>query len=333
MKTVCTFALLFIAATARAELTVFAGVEYFNWQEDTSPSVKETGPLLAGGLIWMQDKEQGLLFGYRGEIYFGQVNYNGAELFTGAPATANVDYFGVLNEGQIRYRFPLRGNRALGCSASGGRGSLAAAVSRQRSDGGLGRVYARRAQNSVPRPASQDGSLRLGLKYPVYTYENAHLTDIGFDQNPTLTPGQGLERVCQRRLSLRRPLERDGVLRLLPLSAVRERAGYAKRDSIFHVSAQELDECARYTGPLLFLSGAVGSARCGNRSTETFDTQFPPKIHGYEKGPAKKLNQNLNVAPSTGPVMRRSNLLAVYVVREAAHQEHRVTPLEVIAHA
>ena len=69
----CALLLFLIAAAARAELTVFAGVEYFDWQEDTSPSVQETGPLLAGGLIWMQDKQQGLLFGYRGEIYFGQV--------------------------------------------------------------------------------------------------------------------------------------------------------------------------------------------------------------------------------------------------------------------
>jgi hypothetical protein len=102
--------LLFIAATARAELTVFAGAEYFNWQESATPSVEETWPLLAGGLIWIQDKEKGLLFGYRGQVYFGQVNYNGADFFTGAPLTTTVDYFGVLNEGQLRYRFALRGN-------------------------------------------------------------------------------------------------------------------------------------------------------------------------------------------------------------------------------
>ena len=64
MRFACTLLLLLIAATARAELTVFAGIEYFNWQEDTSPTVEETGPLLAGGLIWMQDKDKGILFGY-----------------------------------------------------------------------------------------------------------------------------------------------------------------------------------------------------------------------------------------------------------------------------
>ena len=58
MRSACTLLLFLISAAARAELTVFAGVEYFNWQEATTPSVQETGPLLAGGLIWIQDKER-----------------------------------------------------------------------------------------------------------------------------------------------------------------------------------------------------------------------------------------------------------------------------------
>src|SRR6185295_12016678 len=67
--------------------------------------------------------------------------------------------------------------------------------------------------------------------------------------------GQELERVCQRWLSLRCSLERDGVLRLLPFSAVRERAGELERDSVFDLPAQELDGCLRYSGPVFFLSG------------------------------------------------------------------------------
>ena len=133
-ESVFAMAILAWPAVARAELTVFAGVEYFNWQEDTTPSVKETGPLLVGGLIWIQDKEQGLLFGYRGEIYFGQVNYNGADQ-SGAPVTTNVDYFGLLNEGQLRYRFPLRGaSTSMRCSRQAqicGGGSFQAIVRRK----------------------------------------------------------------------------------------------------------------------------------------------------------------------------------------------------------
>src|SRR5262249_13677749 len=64
---------LLIGPLARAELTVYGGVEYFDWRESTTPSVTETGPLLLGGLIWQQDRDRGVLFGYRGEIYAGSV--------------------------------------------------------------------------------------------------------------------------------------------------------------------------------------------------------------------------------------------------------------------
>jgi hypothetical protein len=189
MRSVYGLLLLLMAASARAELTVFAGVEYFNWQEETTPSVQETGPLLAGGLIWIQDREQGLLFGYRGEIYFGQVNYSGAELFTGTPATTNVEYFGVLNEGQLRYRFPLKGNEHLDAVLAAGADLWRRQFpGNQMEDWAV--LYARLGAELGPRPGKPGWLAAVGLKYPVYTHENAHLTDIGFDQNPTLTPGK-----------------------------------------------------------------------------------------------------------------------------------------------
>jgi hypothetical protein len=189
--TVAVFAMAILAwpAVARAELTVFAGVEYFNWQEDTTPSVQETGPLLVGGLIWIQDKEQGLLFGYRGEIYFGQVNYNGADQ-SGAPVTTNVDYFGLLNEGQLRYRFPLRGGEHLDAVLAAGADLWRRQFPSYSQTEDWGVIYARLGVELGPRPAKPGWLAAVGLKYPVYTYENAHLTDIGFDQNPTLTPGK-----------------------------------------------------------------------------------------------------------------------------------------------
>lgn len=190
MRSAWALLLLLIAATARAELTVFAGVEYFNWQEDTTPSVKENGPLLAGGLIWIQDKENGLLFGYRGEIYFGQVNYDGADLFTGTPLTAKVDYFGVLNEGQLRYRFPSRGSEHVDAVLAVGADLWRRQFSDSDQKEDWGVIYARLGAELGPRAGKPGWLAALGLKYPVYTYENAHLTNIGFDQNPTLTPGK-----------------------------------------------------------------------------------------------------------------------------------------------
>jgi hypothetical protein len=35
-------------------------------------------------------------------------------------------------------------------------------------------------------------SFGAGLKYPVYTRENAYFTDLGYDNNPTLSPGKQL---------------------------------------------------------------------------------------------------------------------------------------------
>jgi hypothetical protein len=180
---------LLLAASTRAELTVYAGVEYFDWKEDTSPTVQETGPLLLGGLIWMQDKERGLLFGYTGKVYGGQVNYNGAELFTGAPLTGKTNYFGVLNDGQVRYRFALSGSEHLdGVLALGADLWRRQFSSDQMEDWAV--IYARFGAELAPQPHKAGWIATVGLKYPFYTYQNGYLTNIGFDQNPTLTPGK-----------------------------------------------------------------------------------------------------------------------------------------------
>jgi hypothetical protein len=53
-----------------------------------------------------------------------------------------------------------------------------------------GVIYARFGAELGPSQGKPGLIAALGLKYPVYTYENANLTEIGFDQNPTLTPGK-----------------------------------------------------------------------------------------------------------------------------------------------
>jgi len=174
---------------AHAELTVFVGAEYFDWKENTSPTVQETGPLLLGGVTLMQDKERGLLFGYLGEVYAGQVNYNGADLATGAPLTGKTDYFGVLNDGQMRYRFALKGNEHLDAVLALGADLWRRQLSSDQMEDWTV-IYARFGAELAPQPHKPGLIASVGLKYPVYTNENAHLTDIGFDQNPTLTPGK-----------------------------------------------------------------------------------------------------------------------------------------------
>jgi len=173
-------------STACAELALSAGVEYLSWKESTTPEVKETGPLYALGIAYSQDRDAGALFAYRGKVWGGSVNYDGATLFGGTPVESTTDYLGASNELQARWRKP-------GTSAGNIDGVL-----------GVGLDVWRRSLSSVQNEDYAIGYLRLGvesgtvdsstwtasmgLKYPFWTYENAHLDEIGFDSNPTLHP-------------------------------------------------------------------------------------------------------------------------------------------------
>lgn len=184
------FGLLLLTAgpMACAELTVYGGVEYFDWRESTTPSVQETGPLALGGVILLQDRDRGFLFGYRGEIYAGVVNYSGAELFTGAPVQSTTQYGGILNEGQLRYRIPAWTSEHVDATASLGADIWRRQLSAdQMEDWAV--FYARLGAELGPAAGKPGWIGSVGLKYPFYVYENANLTDIGFDQNPTLRPG------------------------------------------------------------------------------------------------------------------------------------------------
>jgi len=177
-----------IAPLARAELTVYGGVEYFDWHESTTPSVQETGPLALGGLIWLQDRDRGLLFGYRGEIYAGSVNYDGANLFTGAPLQSTTQYLGMSNEAQLRYRIPAGRTEHVDVMLSLGADIWNRQLSSDQNETWLV-GYTRLGLELAPQAATAGWIASIGLKYPFYVHENAHLTDIGFDQNPTLSPG------------------------------------------------------------------------------------------------------------------------------------------------
>jgi len=171
------------ATGAAAEWDAHVGGEHFQWVETTTPRVTEHGQRVGLGLGWTQDGTSGWLFAYRGEIYGGTVHYSGAELFTGTPVESNTDYYGLKNELQTHYR--------------AGQASLIF---------GLGLDYWERWLTSVQKEtwyvyymrlgaeyggrASQGWFAGGGMRYPLYTEENAHFDDIGFDQNPLLHPGR-----------------------------------------------------------------------------------------------------------------------------------------------
>jgi hypothetical protein len=174
--------MLLWGAAAEAGWSLSLDAESFKWQEQTNPAVTEKGPRFGFSWEYEQLRPQGWQFAYRGQFRRGTVDYNGSFLFGGGPATARTEYTGVVNEEQGIYRF------------AGGMELL----------GGLGLDYWQR--NILPDQKEDYLVLFLrlgmnfdrrlsngwfgggGVKYPFHVSENGHLDEVGFDQNPRLSP-------------------------------------------------------------------------------------------------------------------------------------------------
>ena len=91
---------------AHAEWSVGGGFENFRWKETTTPSVKETGLRWVLDLTYTQSKAPGISAGYNVKLYNGNVDYDGAGLFTGTPISSETHYRGLSNEVQAFYRTP-----------------------------------------------------------------------------------------------------------------------------------------------------------------------------------------------------------------------------------
>ena len=173
------------SAAAHAGWYVNGDVEYFRWAESTNPGVTETGPMLGIGGGYRQLRPEGWQLGWRARLYFGSVDYNGALLSTNQPATGTSQYTGLVNEAQAIYRLPGNANGMEVVSA-------------------LVLDYWNRQLSADQREEYWVASLKLGLnfdrreakgwfggggvKYPFWTRQDAHLTDIGFSANPHLEP-------------------------------------------------------------------------------------------------------------------------------------------------
>jgi hypothetical protein len=177
-----------LPSIARAELTLSGGVDFLYWNETTVPEVKETGPLYGLGVAYTQNRDAGALFAYRGKLWGGTVNYDGSTLFGGTPVKGTTNYTGLSNELQVRWRKPGKpgGNLdgVLGAGLDVWRRRL---TSVQKEDYAIG--YLRLGVESGADDSSK-WLVSLGLKYPIWTYQNAHFDQIGFDSNPILRPGK-----------------------------------------------------------------------------------------------------------------------------------------------
>lgn len=180
--------LIVFTEDVRAQLTITAGIESFHWEEATDPVVEEDGFLFALGLAYTQKRDEGAVWAYRGRFWTGEVDYNGSTLFTNQPLTGTTAYVGLENEAQFRWRKPLRDGRygrdlVLGLGVDRWRRELSA---QQYEDYTV--IYTR-AGIEVHSASPRSWQFALGAKYPLQVYENAHLTNIGFDRNPELNPG------------------------------------------------------------------------------------------------------------------------------------------------
>lgn len=173
---------------ALAAWSLSGDVEHFRWRESTTPAVSEDGIRYGVGGGWLPAKNSGWLLGWKGKLYWGSVDYDGALLFSNTPAQGTTRYSGAVNEFLVVYRpADSRFDRvdfvgSLGLDAWERRLSA-----QQREDYTI--VFVRLGVDYNVR-ANQGWFGGGGIKKPLFAREDAHLRDIGFDQNPTLTPGK-----------------------------------------------------------------------------------------------------------------------------------------------
>ena len=173
------------SGVASADWSLNGGIENFRWKESTTPAVKESGLRLTVGLSWRQSKEPGVSAGYDLKAYRGDVDYTGALLFTGTPFSGETRYRGWSHELQAIWR---AAGSALDVVLAGGVDSWERRLNVGQQEDWL-TIYVKlgMAYNAVAR---QGVTGSLGIKYPAWTRENAHLETVGALNNPKLRPGK-----------------------------------------------------------------------------------------------------------------------------------------------
>ena len=91
---------------ASAEISVYGGMERFNWREFDASGAKlleESGYRLFTGMESVAEGDAGLLLDYEGRIYGNNVDYDG-QTQDGVPLNSRTSYFGLLAEIKPHYR-------------------------------------------------------------------------------------------------------------------------------------------------------------------------------------------------------------------------------------
>jgi hypothetical protein len=189
-------------AASRPSFAVNAGVESFRWEEFSGGQrlLTETGPRLAVGLTLdhLQQGDQTNPYALEARAYLGVVDYDG-QTQSGVSAKTDVDYFGVSGEamGGLRLAGSPRMDLLGGVGVDTWTRDLQDGVT---ANGSVARgyredyfiLYGKLGPGFLFQSEARRAYLQFGLKYPLYTYERAYLTSIGFDSDVELAPGKQL---------------------------------------------------------------------------------------------------------------------------------------------
>jgi hypothetical protein len=188
-------------AASKPAFAVNAGLESFRWEEFSGGQrlLTETGPRLVVGLTLdhLQQGNQANPYSAEARAYLGVIDYDG-QTQAGVAAKTDVNYFGASAEIMGGLRLAGSGMDLLG-------GLGVDTWNRELQDGvtangsvALGYredyfiLYGKLGPGFLFRSETRRTYLQFGIKYPLYTYERAYLTDIGFDSDVDLAPGRQL---------------------------------------------------------------------------------------------------------------------------------------------
>ncbi|MBI5179479.1 MAG: hypothetical protein HZA04_09520 [Nitrospinae bacterium] len=193
------------SAPADAEISLNLGRENFTWSEYSGGTrlLEENGPRYFFSFGYLQDGDEGALFGYRGKVYGGEVGYDG-QTQSGVPVSTTTGYSGMLNEFELRYRLPggvFKGSYSLDAVAGFGldfwrreiKGTYVAAVN-EFAAGYVEEYLIGFARLGLELRRGGHGiQMGAGVKLPVYTWEKANLqTALGTNTDPVLEPGKNM---------------------------------------------------------------------------------------------------------------------------------------------
>lgn len=210
-------------AAPKPPLAMNVGVEGFRWEEFSGGQrlLRETGPRLMVGLMLdhLLQNGQSNPYSLEARAYLGVVNYDG-QTQAGVSAKTDTNYFGASAEAMGGWRLAnspgmdLLGGLGVDTWTRDIKNGIAADGSNalgSREDYFI--LYGKLGPGFLFQNGTRQSYLQFGLKYPLYTYERAYLTDLGFDSDVELAPGGRLSGYMKWRMKWGREtnMQRYGV--------------------------------------------------------------------------------------------------------------------------